>query len=193
MDRSKPDRAGGGAETGKRPDQPEVKTVLVKLSRGGPQEWTYYRLSPHQKKEWDAVEDIIETLAKGKCLYSYGPIHAERIRSKYWVGKTEARRAIGVTVVPTRSHLHEVLVCNVHERFHFVVTHRDLSDAEALEIWQHIDACLPHPALVERHAYVHCTLVEMASHDCFEVIFRKEDNQHVTGVIQEVLAHPFLP
>ncbi|MCJ7543070.1 MAG: hypothetical protein MUP47_00655 [Phycisphaerae bacterium] len=193
MDRSKPDRAGGGAERRDPPDQPRTKTILVKLSRGGPQEWTYYRLSPRQKKEWDAVEDIIETLAKGRCLYSYGPIHAERIRSKYWIGTSDSRRAIGVTAVPTRSHLHEVLVCNVEERFHFVVTHRDISDAEALEIWHHIDACLPNAALVDRHAYVHCAVVEMANHECFEVIFRKEDSQEVTGIIQGALAHPFLP
>ena len=189
MDRSKPDRTGDGTGGGDASQPIQAKIVMVTLSRGGPQEWPYYRLSPRKKKEWDAVEDIVETLAEGRRLYSYGTIHADRIRSKYWIGKTGARRAVGVTAVPTRSHLHEVLVCNVHERFYFVVTHRDIGDAEALEIWQHVDACLPHTALVERHAHVHCALVEMLNHECFEVVFRPQDAREITAVVQSAVAH----
>ena len=193
MDRSKPDRAGGGA-AGETPlEHLQVRTLLLNVSRGGPQELAYYRLSPHQKREWETVEDIIEGLAKGRLLYSYGTIHADRIRSKYWLGQGEGRGEVGVTAVPTRNHLHEVLVCNVGERFHFVATPRDLSDAEVMEIWRDIDACLPHTTLVERHAYVHCAMVEMPGHDCFEVIFRAADSRQITAAVQDVLAYPRPP
>ncbi len=192
MDRSKLDGAGGAADRGEPSQQVQVKTAVVKLGRGGPQEWPYYRLSPGQKREWDAVEDIIEALGKGKSLYSYGTIHAGRIRSKYWIGWAGTHSAVGMTAIPSRNHLHEMLCCNVHERFCFVVARRELSDDEAMEIWRHIDACLPHSALVERYGHVYCTAVEMPGHDCFEVFFRVTDSGAVTGVIQAVLtrSHP---
>lgn len=191
MDRSKPDRPREGVRRGGSSDEAHVDTVVVKLGRGGPQEWTYYRLTPSQQKEWEAVEDLIERLAKGKVLYSYGPVHAERIRSKYWIGRAGPRQAVGVTAIPKRSQLHEMLVCNVRERFCLVIAHRDLSDAEVMEMWRDIDACLPHADVVERHAYIHCAAVEMANHDCLEVVFRKEDSKAITQVIQRVLGHPF--